>query len=156
MGIMFVQCDKQQSQKTIKNRTVWARLKSLWVRRKALYKCKKNIIIIICFCNMLSREKQTELKPDRKKGKTWLSWKAAVWNDLHKPPLSSGKAKENFVCLPFQCAIAQHSLFFHLSPPYSETIVSQEMNAIFLYGALTEAKGKSRLDSGDSFLWNCR
>ncbi len=27
MGIMFVQCDKQQSQKTIKNRTVWARLK---------------------------------------------------------------------------------------------------------------------------------
>ncbi len=28
MGIMFVQCDKQQSQKTIKNRTVWARLKS--------------------------------------------------------------------------------------------------------------------------------
>ncbi len=28
MGIMFVQCDKQQSQKTIKNRTVWARLKT--------------------------------------------------------------------------------------------------------------------------------
>ncbi len=28
MGIMFVQCDKQQSQKTIKNRTVWARLKA--------------------------------------------------------------------------------------------------------------------------------
>ncbi len=132
--------------------------KSLWVPRKALYKCKKLfiIIIIICFCNMLSREKQTELKPNRKKGKTWLSWKAAVWNDLHKPPLSSGKAKEKFVCLPFQCAIAQHSLFFHLSPPYSETIVSQEMNAIFLYGALTEAKGKSRLDSGDSFPLNCR
>ncbi len=29
MGIMFVQCDKQQSQKTIKNRTVWARLKRI-------------------------------------------------------------------------------------------------------------------------------
>lgn len=75
-------------------------------------------------------------------------------NDLHKPTLSSGKAKEKFACLPFLFlyANAHHSLFFLLSPTYSDTIVSQEMNAIFLYVALTETKGKSRLDSGDSFL----
>jgi len=120
----------------------------------------------ICLC-FLNREKQTSKlhqNPTGEKKKPKPGYLEGLWCEIICISLLFHLAKQRkslqslFVCLPFQCALT-HFSFSNINPsinlpqpPYSETIVSKEINAMFLYGTLTEAKGKSRLDSGDSFL----
>lgn len=87
--------------------------------------CWRNLSVLsdhsMCLCNMLNREKQTsklQQNPTRKKKKPKPGYLEGLQCEIICISLLFHLAKQRkslqspFVCLPFQCANAHHSLFF--------------------------------------------